>query len=74
MISSRLQRLPDVFVIIFGAQLRKANEYLDMVRSTLPFFPTGGCQAPAALLVLAALKAISFMWLFGIVAMLQIGF
>ena len=42
MISGRLRRFPDVFVIIFGAQLRKANEYLDMVRSTLLFFFISG--------------------------------
>ena len=42
MISGRLRRFPDVFVIIFGAQLRQANEYLDMVRSTLLFFFISG--------------------------------
>ena len=48
MIFSRLRRSPGIFVDIFGAQLRKAN------------VPTGGCQAPAALLLLAALKVLSF--------------
>ena len=47
MISGRLRRFPDVFVDIFGAQLRKAND------------PAGGCQAPAVLLLLAAQEAFS---------------
>ena len=43
LISGRLLRSLGDFVDVFGAQLRKAND------------PAGGCQAPAALLVLAAL-------------------
>ena len=42
MISGRLRRFPDVFAIIFGTQLRQANKYLDMVRSTLLFFFISG--------------------------------
>ena len=39
-----ISRLPGSLFHTFGAQLRKAND------------PTGGCQAPGALLVLAALR------------------
>ena len=43
MISGRLRRFPDVFLDIFGAQLRKANDDKSMVRSTLLlFFRSGG--------------------------------
>ena len=40
--SGRLRKSPDVFLAVFGAQLRKANEYLDMVQSTLLFFFISG--------------------------------
>ena len=42
MISGRLQRVPEVFFYLFGAQLRKANDYKSMVRSTLLLFSSSG--------------------------------
>ena len=42
MISGCLRRSSGIFVDIFGAQLRKANEYFHMVRSTLLFFFSSG--------------------------------
>ena len=38
LISGRLRRSPDVFLAVFGAQLRKANDCNSVVRSTLLFF------------------------------------
>ena len=38
MISGRLRRFPDVFVDIFGAQLRKANEYFSYGAKHSPLF------------------------------------
>ena len=59
LIFGRLRRYPGIFVGIFGAQLRKAND------------PTGGCQAPAALLLLAARRGTLFSCLFAGVAFLN---
>ena len=42
MIFGRLRRVPEVFFYFFGAQLRKANDYTPMVRSTLLLFSSSG--------------------------------
>ena len=42
LVSGRLRRSPDVFLAVFGAQLRKANDCNSVVRSTLLFFFISG--------------------------------
>ena len=42
LIFGRLRRSPDVFLAVFGAQLRKANDCNSVVRSTLLFFFISG--------------------------------